>query len=115
MWWKIIQFSLYAYLLKANQIIVWYFFQPKLKLTKWLILWQVAGQAGTVLETCYSDHLLRVTGTDKIWMGQCVQHLVSCWDPASISVDQEFIQIEWRWDYFHLLHTHVYQNVNFSS
>lgn len=37
----------------------WYFFQPKLKLTKWLILWwQVVGRAGTVLETCYSDHLL---------------------------------------------------------
>lgn len=31
---KIIQFSLSAYLLKANQILVWYFFQPELKLAK---------------------------------------------------------------------------------
>lgn len=30
---KIIQFSLSAYILKANQIIAWRFFQPERKLT----------------------------------------------------------------------------------
>lgn len=61
---KIIQFSLSAYILKANQIIAWRFFQPEQKLTVTVL----AGGSETgrhVLQTGYNDHLLRATGQTR--------------------------------------------------
>ena len=62
---KIIHLSHSAYLLNANQIIVWHFFQPELKLTKCSPCGGGGGRTGTELGTCRGDRALGFTGTEK--------------------------------------------------
>lgn len=105
---KIIHFSHSAYLLNANQIIVWHFFQPELKLAKWLFsLWWGWWQ-------------------DRHWAGDLPR-----WPPTGIHrdrqaqrgqrvqqrVDQGPFQVDGGENFFILLHTNTktHQNVSLSS
>lgn len=105
---KIIQFSLSAYILKANQIIAWRFFQPEQKLTVTVLV----GDSKTGRHRT-ADWLqwppAESHRTDKVrGKGRVCGPLVSCWDPPSIRVDHGLFQMGWRWEvFFILLHTNV--------
>lgn len=91
---KIIQFSLSAYILKANQIIAWHFFQPERKLTVTVLV----GDSETgrhLLQTGYNDHLLRVTGQTRSGVRE---GCAGPWSPAETHQVSVWTMDCFKWD-----------------
>lgn len=113
---KIIQFSLSAYLLKANQIIAWHFF-PTWTETNNVTVLVGGGRTGRQRTEVLLQWSPAVSHrTDKV---RGKDSMCSTWSPAETQHVSVWTMHFFKWDggenFFILLHTNVDQNVNFCN
>lgn len=113
---KIIQFSLSAYLLKANQIIAWHVFPTWTETNN---VWQLLWEAGDRQAADWSLATMITTWESRdrqgqAW-GQCVWRLVS-WETSTLS-GGPWMFFKWDGDenFFILLHMNVDPNLKFRN